>query len=128
MSRPKLSPLSSLLPPKGKATRPEPNALKSKQESEQARERSEEQEDMHTREQAGERAYRHVRGRESERASVPAVGAAENAYKEGPRSAVSFRMTENLQERLREYAFRARRKKQDILDDAVHEFLKREGY
>ena len=49
-------------------------------------------------------------------------------YQDGPRSAVSFRMTERLQDRLREYAHRARRKKQDILDQAVHEFLRREGY
>jgi hypothetical protein len=35
---------------------------------------------------------------------------------------------ERLQDRLREYAHQARRKKQDVLDQAVHEFLRREGY
>ena len=41
---------------------------------------------------------------------------------------MSFRMTEHLQDRLREYAHQSRRKKQDILDEAVHEFLMDKGY
>ncbi len=49
-------------------------------------------------------------------------------YQDGPRSAVSFRMTEKLQDRLREYAHQNRRKKQDVLDQAIHEFLRREGH
>jgi hypothetical protein len=49
-------------------------------------------------------------------------------YLQGPRSAVSFRMTERLQERLREFAHRSRRTKQDIMDQAVHEFLLRAGF
>jgi hypothetical protein len=49
-------------------------------------------------------------------------------YKEGPRTAVSFRMTVSLQERLREYAHRERLAKQSILDDALHEFLLRAGF
>jgi len=49
-------------------------------------------------------------------------------FQDGPRSSVSFRMTERLKDRLREYAHRTRRQKQDVLDQAVHEFLRREGY
>jgi predicted transcriptional regulator len=41
---------------------------------------------------------------------------------------VSFRMTERLKDRLRDYAHFSRRQKQDIMDQAVHEFLRREGY
>ncbi len=92
MSRPKLSPLSSLLPSKGEATRPEVVATPLHQ------------------------------------ASNIADKVRPVSYKEGPRSAVSFRMTESLQERLREYAFRSRRRKQDVLDDALHEFLDRAGF
>lgn len=49
-------------------------------------------------------------------------------YIDGPRSSVSFRMTERLKDRLRDYAHFSRRQKQDIMDQAVHEFLRREGY
>ena len=47
---------------------------------------------------------------------------------DGPRSSVSFRMTERLKDRLRDYAHFSRRQKQDVMDQAVHEFLKKEGY
>ncbi len=74
-----------------------------------------------------ERASEH----ESKQAEVSSRKQTSNlvvGHKDGPRSAVSFRMTEGLQERLRLYAFETRRSKQDILDDALHEFLLRAGY
>jgi len=116
MSRPKLSPLSSLLPAKGAATRPE--AVSSP---------ASEQKDMQESLQASER--------ESEQATKQSTSLGrsrpeteDDDYKTGSRSAVSFRMTEQLQDRLRDFAHVSRRKKQDVLDQAVHEFLKREGY
>lgn len=110
MPRPKLSSLSSLMPAKGEATRPEPvartpeGALGSKI--------------MQTVVQATE----HDRVQASKQASMLP------GHKDGSRSAVSFRMTEGLQERLRLYAFQERRSKQDILDDALHEYLVRAGH
>lgn len=116
MSRPKLSPLSSLLPAKGAATRPEVvSPSVSKQDSTQESLRTSEEE----REQASKHSTLHQR---------PRSETEENEYKIGSRSAVSFRMTERLQDRLRDFAHVSRRKKQDVLDQAVHEFLKREGY
>jgi hypothetical protein len=70
----------------------------------------------------------------SKRASMPATRQATwdpddpAEYLDGPRSSVSFRMTERLKDRLRDYAHFSRRQKQDIMDQAVHEFLRREGY
>lgn len=130
MPRPKLSPLSSLLPIKGAATRPEPLQPASDHESKQARELSSMQESMPARSEevrsyASDNANKHEQERlpASNRTRMPAKG-----HKDGPRSAVSFRMTEGLQERLRLYAFETRRSKQDILDDALHEYLLREGH
>jgi hypothetical protein len=112
MPRPKLTALADLMPPKGAATRPEPIvALVTKQDSELSSK------------QAGEQAAAQL-GVDEQRPELDQP----SEYQDGPRSAVSFRMTERLQERLREYAHQARRKKQDILDQAVHEFLRREGY
>jgi hypothetical protein len=113
MSRPKLTALADLMPPKGTATRPEPVS-----------------------ELAGKHASEHPSKQATEQATIqPSPQLREHAssdhpseYQDGPRSAVSFRMTERLQDRLREYAHQARRKKQDVLDQAVHEFLRREGY
>lgn len=112
MSRPKLSPLSSLLPAKGAATRPE--AISSPVS---------EQDVMQDGLQASEQASKHS---SSFGRSHPETE--DDEYKTGSRSAVSFRMTERLQDRLRDFAHVSRRKKQDVLDQAVHEFLKREGY
>jgi hypothetical protein len=113
MPRPKLTALADLMPPKGAATRPEPIValLASEQDSELSSK------------QAGEQAT--VQSGVGDHGQGPDHP---SEYQDGPRSAVSFRMTERLQDRLREYAHRARRKKQDILDQAVHEFLRREGY
>ena len=96
MSRPKLSSLSSLLPPKGEATRPETVAVPE--------------------------AAMQAREQDSKLART------DRGYREGARSAVSFRMTERLQERLRDYAYRSRRTKQEILDEALHRFLQGEGF
>lgn len=112
MSRPKLSPLSSLLPAKGAATRPE--AVSSP-----ASEQGDMQEGLQASEQASNQSTSHGRSRPETEV---------DEYKTGSRSAVSFRMTERLQDRLRDFAHVSRRKKQDVLDQAVHEFLKREGY
>jgi hypothetical protein len=113
MSRPKLTALSDLMPPKGAATRPEPMVMfAGKQDSELSSK------------QANEQIKLQVSADDPRRAGPDHP----LDYQDGPRSAVSFRMTERLQDRLREYAHRARRKKQDILDQAVHEFLHREGY
>lgn len=128
MPRPKLSPLSSLLPAKGAATRPEPvsragehaNVKASLRESLSAS-------DDEVRANASEQSSEH----ESKQATVPAskrTSLLVTGHKDGSRSAVSFRMTEGLQERLRLYAFETRRSKQDVLDDALHEYLLREGH
>jgi hypothetical protein len=117
MSRPKLTALADLMPPKGEATRPET-----------AVEFSENQNYKHVSEHSSKQA--------SKQPATQAILDVQNQlrvdhsleYQDGPRSAVSFRMTERLQDRLREYAHQARRKKQDILDQALHEFLRREGY
>ncbi len=117
MSRPKLTALADLMPPKGTATRLEPVAvLPGEQAHEFAGEHSSKQADEHAIKQSN------VNVREQ------AVSDQASEYRDGPRSAVSFRMTERLQDRLREYAHQVRRTKQDILDQAVHEFLRREGY
>ena len=125
MSRPKLTSLSDLMPSKGEATRPETIVEHAQEkESKQTSKHESKHGSVHegirarplAREQASESALEHIRlGDPSE-------------YRDGPRSAVSFRMTERLQDRLREYAHKARRKKQDILDQAVHELLQREGF
>lgn len=118
MSRPKLTSLSELLPSKGSATRPEtiasPDLISaaSDKESKQASNLANSQ----------RREFARTQPREQTRFSEA------DDYQTGPRSAVSFRMTERLQERLREYAHQTRRKKQDVLDEALHLFLKREGY
>lgn len=110
MPRPKLSSLSSLMPAKGEAMRPESVARVS--------EAATGPEAM----QAVVQATEHDRMHASKQSSSP-VG-----HKDGSRSAVSFRMTEGLQERLRLYAFETRRSKQDVLDDALHEYLARAGH
>lgn len=109
MPRPKLSSLSSLMPAKGEATRPELVA--------RALEPTAAPESVQVAVQANE----HDRKQASKQPSM--LG-----HKDGSRSAVSFRMTEGLQERLRLYAFQERRSKQDILDDALHEYLARAGH
>lgn len=128
MSRPKLSSLSSLLPAKGAATRPEVVFRASEHESKQ--------EDITAQPQKpGQLSIEHASKSASMIASqTSSVVAADRGdvvgkgHKDGSRSAVSFRMTENLQERLRLYAFETRRSKQDVLDDALHEYLLREGH
>lgn len=174
-SRPKLTPLSALMPQKGSAARPE-------QVIERARESARElsgklasnQSDglvesgstfaanlaPITAESASERAGEQVSKLESEAAredvserpgfptSEPASSRTNKQagklasqslakfkdlddlaeYVDGPRSSVSFRMTDRLKDRLRDYAHFSRRQKQDIMDQAVHEFLRREGY
>ena len=114
MPRPKLSSLSSLMPAKGEATRPEPVA--------RAPEPLSGPDTMQAITQAGE----HDRIQASKQSGAPASQPL--GHKDGPRSAVSFRMTEGLQERLRLYAFENRRSKQDILDEALHEYLGRAGH
>ena len=156
MAKPKLTSLSALMPKKGEATQPEVVVLyTSKQASEHAEEHASEQASSGAIEQARILAADHegdirvadtdavarqpaqpVVGEASKQESIPAReqareqvepdGSAE--FQDGPRSAVSFRMTERLQDRLREYAHKSRRKKQDVLDQAVHEFLRREGF
>ena len=161
MSRPKLTPLSDLLPQKGEATRPEPAADPiGKKASEQATNHAREpfreeagaygtklesstsivQEGDRTSKRASEQTNMQAGEQVSVGRGIPtSVQASRPAgkqaslhdpleYRDGPRSAVSFRMTERLQDRLREYAHQSRRKKQDILDEAVHEFLKDKGY
>jgi len=110
MPRPKLSSLSSLMPAKGEATRPEPVARMPKAAPGTETIQAVVQADEHDRVQASKQASKSL------------------GHKDGPRSAVSFRMTEGLQERLRLYAFQERRSKQDILDDALHEYLVRAGH
>lgn len=146
MSRPKLRPLSDLLPTKGAASRPEavststspaPEAhepenkigsehtdtTKSPQANEQAFMLQSEQANKHARMEEGQQAL--LRSNIQARELVTSQAA---DFQVGPRSAVSFRMTERLQERLREYAHQTRRTKQDILDEALHEFLRRNDY
>ena len=98
MPRHKLSTLSTIMPPKGEAVRPEPGEHSSKQATKPASLRSSKQ------------------------------ASAQPDYQEGPRIAVSFRMTVALQERLREYSHQERRAKQDVLEQALHEFLLRSGF
>jgi hypothetical protein len=140
MPRPKLTPLAALLPPKGGAMRPEEPEFGEK-ESEHA---SKQTIDPHTPNpgdrQAADQRSKHARIQpaklSSKQASIhgyeheglPVKSDDPDEYQNGPRSAVSFRMTEHLQDRLREYAHQTRRKKQDVLDQAVHEFLRREGF
>ncbi len=114
MPRPKLSSLSSLLPAKGEATRPETVA--------RPMEPLDDPDTRHAITQAVEHDGMQASKKLSARASLPI------SHKEGSRSAVSFRMTEGLQERLRLYAFETRRSKQEVLDDALHEYLVRAGY
>lgn len=125
MSRPKLTSLSDLMPSKGDATRPEPVAG-------HVNEQASKQESKHFSMHDGSHAFLHARTLSREQSSESArehiVQGDPVEYRDGPRSAVSFRMTERLQDRLREYAHKSRRKKQDILDQAVHEFLRREGF
>lgn len=164
MSRPKLTSLAALMPPKGAATRPEPVAeysdeRASQRESEKARSVESNQDSLntsvesvlranaisptkslrHSSEQAStqegaqdlSQESEHVSNLDGEFARKIALSSISNdpaEYQDGPRSSVSFRMTERLKERLREYAHRTRRQKQDVLDQAVHEFLRREGY
>lgn len=182
-SRPKLTPLSNLLPAKGAAQRPEPLPDPVEQVSLLASEQASNLVGAQDRKQESELASKNASVRASEHAEVALVGGATNVeqatapeqprnpanehgrpeppqlariqaseqprkqsdvlpsiqaslhgsddpdeFKNGPRSAVSFRMTERLQERLREFAHRSRRSKQDILDQAVHELLSREGF
>jgi hypothetical protein len=182
-SRPKLTPLSNLLPAKGAAQRPEPLPDPIEQASLLASEQASNLVDTQDRKPESELASKIASVRATETAEVPLVGgvtdveqataseqprnpayehgrleppqlariqASEHSrkqsvmpssiqaslhssddpdeFKSGPRSAVSFRMTERLQERLREFAHRSRRSKQDILDQAVHELLSREGF
>lgn len=44
------------------------------------------------------------------------------------RTTVSTRLTVSVQERLRRYAYEAHRDKQSILEDALSEYLKAQGY
>jgi hypothetical protein len=125
-SRPKLTPLSALMPQKGTATRPE---YVSERASEQADDRVSDQAFGElTGKLTGEWHSERESGRASERASKAPDLEDPAEYIDGPRSSVSFRMTERLKDRLREYAHFSRRQKQDIMDQAVHEFLKRQGY
>src|ERR1700722_19474331 len=102
MPRPKLTALADLMPPKGGATRPEPIvALVIKQDSELSSK------------QAGEQAAAQL-GVDEQRPELDQP----SEYQDGPRSAVSFRMTERLQERLPEDPPQTRGKKQELLDHA----------
>lgn len=119
MPRPKLSSLSSLLPAKGTATRPEIVAQANEHESNQA--------DIVTQNNVTSNLASKPASMLSSK--IPAEQSdLGKGHKDGSRSAVSFRMTEGLQERLRLYAFKTRRSKQDVLDDALHEYLLREGH
>jgi len=164
MSRPKLTSLADLMPPKGAATRPEPVVEHS---SERASQRESEEasiarsiqgninpaldaagepraetptkplgllsEPEHTRDMKwpANNASNHMSKLDRELVSKRASSGEKDdpaEFQEGPRSSVSFRMTERLKDRLREYAHQSRRQKQDVLDQAVHELLRREGY
>jgi hypothetical protein len=158
-SRPKLTPLSALMPRKGSAARPEQFIERTR---EQARELSSEHATNEAqavavanevlaetvrlinspfasepaREAVSGSAKELSRERSDERVNNPALLSTSQTsdpddpaeYMDGPRSSVSFRMTERLKDRLRDYAHFSRRQKQDIMDQAVHEFLRREGY
>lgn len=91
-----------------------------------------EQASLHARERAGNHVNEPPNERVSQRVgeSVSELSHLDSPteYIDGPRSSVSFRMTERLKDRLRDYAHFSRRQKQDIMDQAVHEFLRREGY
>lgn len=156
MAKPRLTSLSALMPKKGEATQPEVFvSYASKRASDHAGEHVSEQASSRAIEQASilsaeetsdnrvadtdaverqpaplamEKASKQesIPVREQAREQADPDGSAE--FQDGPRSAVSFRMTERLQDRLREYAHKSRRKKQDVLDQAVHEFLRREGF
>ena len=174
-SRPKLTPLSALMPQKGSAARPEQliervresarelsgerasnqseelvefggtfaanlepiNAESgserareqvSKLESEAAREDVSERDSFPTSEPASSRTNKQA-GKPASQSVNKVKGLDDLAeYVDGPRSSVSFRMTDRLKDRLRDYAHFSRRQKQDIMDQAVHEFLRREGY
>jgi len=129
VAKPKLTSLSDLMPKKGSASQPEPV---SEHASNQVLKKASTHDisglgDPKSRlsvEQASELASMQDRGL----LTKPADPDATAEYQDGPRSAVSFRMTERLQDRLREYAHQTRRKKQDVLDQALHEFLRREGH
>lgn len=146
MSRPKLRPLSDLLPSKGAASRPEvvshptiqdvrtshldteqassqPNILAKLEESKHAPLLQSEQAREHASINASLQARDHASMQGPDIAADDAI-----EFRVGPRSAVSFRMTEGLQNRLREYAHKTRRTKQDILDEALHEHLRQHGY
>lgn len=129
MAKPKLTSLSDLMPKKGSASQPEP--VSERASNQVLKEGSKhdisglgDPKNRLSVKQASEHASMQARGLVSEPAD-PDVTA---EYQDGPRSAVSFRMTERLQDRLREYAHQTRRKKQDVLDQALHEFLRREGH
>lgn len=95
---------------------------------ESASEQPSEQATFPARELASEWIDRRVSGLASERVSEVTDPDNPTEFIDGPRSSVSFRMTERLKDRLRDYAHFSRRQKQDIMDQAVHEFLKKEGY
>ena len=174
-SRPKLTPLSALMPQKGSAAQPEQateraresarelsgehvrnqseglvesgstfaanlastsddsasrraSELASKLESEPARENVLERPSFPTSEPASLRTDKQA-GKPASQSMTKLKDLDDLAeYVDGPRSSVSFRMTDRLKDRLRDYAHFSRRQKQDIMDQAVHEFLRREGY
>lgn len=129
MAKPKLTSLSDLMPKKGSASQPEPVI---EHASNQVAQRTTKHAivglgDPTTR-LSFEQAREHASMQDRRLLNKPADPDATAEYQDGPRSAVSFRMTERLQDRLREYAHQTRRKKQDVLDQALHEFLRREGH
>jgi hypothetical protein len=153
MPRHERSSLISLIPQKGEATRPEPVAehaaeraieqprepaivqatahesspaimQESEQESIQANERASNQESSHASTPSDAPVFPSGRLRTPLQTDLDSPA----AYQDGPRTSVSFRMTDRLRARLRLYAFDADQKKQDIIDQAVHEFLRRKGY
>ncbi len=95
---------------------------------ESASEQPSEEVTLPARELASGRTDRRVSGPASERLSGVTDPDDPAEFIDGPRSSVSFRMTERLKDRLRDYAHFSRRQKQDIMDQAVHELLKKEGY
>ena len=129
MAKLKLTSLSDLMPKKGSASQPEPVI---EHASNQASKRVSKHDasgpnDALTHSLA-EQAREQASMQDRRQLNKPADPDATAEYQDGPRSAVSFRMTERLQDRLREYAHQNRRKKQDVLDQAIHEFLRREGH
>ena len=129
MAKARMRSLSDLMPAKGSATQPEPTIEQTREHSSKlASNLASSQQILLTREQdslSAEASY--GEGAASKQARVQNPDAS-SEYRDGPRSAVSFRMTARLQDRLREYAHQTRRTKQEVLDDAVHEFLRREGF